>query len=445
MKSSSVTTGEVRPEKKDQLTMTPNNQENLNPDVDRIMERIRSRIEDKKKTGQYTPEELEGIDRMTLQIQSENGEPQEGDILYHLSQINYLCDTGRPPEFSSHRKVLGSVVTGFKKTIRKLTEPYIQMVLKRQVEFNVELVRLLNQMALDVRYRWSNQEKQLALLEKRWEEMTRSLEAIPQELRAQKNVFEEVLSQLKGMKTPAALLEPQVDDLKSKVREPEYVRFEDLHRGSQEDIKWKQKNYLPYFKDKGTVLDIGCGRGEFLELLKEARIPALGVDTNREMIRQCQAKGLKATHGDGLDFLRGLPDQDLGGIFLSQVIEHLKPEDLRELVRMSFAKLVPGGVLVAETINPQCLSTFSGAFYLDPSHHNPIHPEAARFLWESLGFRQVEVLYLSPYPEEMKLKEMIRREDDSYEDELARILNENVHSLNALLYGYQDYAVLGVK
>ncbi|MFH0788922.1 MAG: hypothetical protein V2B13_15095, partial [Pseudomonadota bacterium] len=141
--------------------MTPNNQENLNPEVDRIMERIRSRIEDKKKTGQYTSEELEGIDRMTLQIQSENGEPQEGDILYHLSRINYLCDTGRPPELSSHRKALGSVVTGFKKTIRKLTEPYIQMVLKRQVEFNVELVRLLNQMALDVRYRWSNQEKQL--------------------------------------------------------------------------------------------------------------------------------------------------------------------------------------------------------------------------------------------------------------------------------------------
>jgi 2-polyprenyl-3-methyl-5-hydroxy-6-metoxy-1,4-benzoquinol methylase len=425
--------------------MEHNNQENLNPDMEGIMERIRSRIEEKKKTGQYTPEELEGIERMTLQLQSENAEPQEGDILYHLSQVNYLCDTRRPPELSSHRKVLGSVVTGFKKTIRKLTEPYIQMVLKRQVEFNVELVRLLNQMALDVRYRWSNQEKQLALLEKRWEEMTKSLEAIPQELRGQKNVFEEVLSHLKGMKNPSAELGPQVDDLKSKVREPEYVRFEDLHRGSQEDIKWKQKNYLAYFRGKGTVLDIGCGRGEFLELLTEAQIPALGVDTNQEMIRVCQAKGLKAAHGDGLDYLKNLPDQNLGGIFLSQVIEHLKPEALRELVRVSFAKLVSGGVLLAETINPQCLSTFSGAFYLDLSHHNPIHPEAARFLWESLGFRQVEVLYVSPFPEEMKLKEMVRREDDSYEDELARVLNENIQSLNALLYGCQDYAVVGYK
>ena len=149
--------------------------------------------------------------------------------------------------------------------------------------------------------------------------------------------------------------------------------------------------------------------------------------------------------GDGLAYLKGLSDQSLGGIFLSQVIEHLDPEALRELVRVSFAKLRPGGILLAETINPQCLSTFSGAFYLDLSHKNPIHPEAARYLLESLGFRQVELLYVSPFPEEMKLKEMVRREDDSYEDELGRILNENVRSLNALLYGFQDYAVLGYK
>jgi hypothetical protein len=126
-------------------------------DVNRIMEQIRSRIDEKKKTGRYSPEELQGIERMTLQIQGENAEPEEGDIQYHLSQVNYLCDTRRPPELSSHRKVLGAMVIGFKKAIRKLTEPYIQMVLKRQVEFNVELVRLLNQLAMDVRYRWSFQ------------------------------------------------------------------------------------------------------------------------------------------------------------------------------------------------------------------------------------------------------------------------------------------------
>ena len=319
------------------------------------------------------------------------------------------------------------------------------MVLKNQVEFNVELVRLLNQMALDFRFRWSSLEKQLAHLENKGEQMTRSLETIPQELKAQKNVFEEVLTRIKEIKDPSTGGSLPIDHLLDRVREPEYVRFENLHRGSEEAIKWKQKNYLPYFKDRGPVLDIGCGRGEFLELLKEAGIQASGVDTNQEMVRHCRSKGLEASSGDGLTYLKGLSDQSLGGIFLSQVIEHLAPEALRELVRVSFAKLRPGGILLAETINPQCLSTFSGAFYLDLSHKNPIHPEAARYLLESLGFRQVELLYVSPFPEEMKLKEMVRREDDSYEDELGRILNENVRSLNALLYGFQDYAVLGYK
>lgn len=421
-------------------------------DVDRIMERIRARIEEKKRTGEYSPEELEGIERMTLQIQSEDGESQEGVLQYHLSQVNYLYNTLRPPEFTSHRKLLGSLVTGFKKVIRKVTDPYIQMILKHQVAFNVELVHLLNQMALDVRFRWSTQEKQLALqekrlslLEKRSDQMSESLEAIRQELRAEKNVFEEVLSQVKEMKNTSEETAGRMVELKSRVREPEYVHFEDLHRGSQEEIKWKQKYYLSYFKDKGPVLDIGCGRGEFLELLKEAQIPASGVDTNQEMVRQGKSKGLEVIHGDGLVYLKGLQDQSLGGIFLSQVIEHLDPEALRDLVRLSFAKLYPGGVLLAETINPQCLSTFSGAFYLDLSHHNPIHPEAVRYLWESLGFRKVDILYVSPFPEEMKLKEMVRREDDSYEDELARVSNENTRQLNDLLYGFQDYAVLGYK
>jgi hypothetical protein len=146
-----------------------------------------------------------------------------------------------------------------------------------------------------------------------------------------------------------------------------------------------------------------------------------------------------------LEHLRKFPEQKLGGIFLSQVIEHLGPENLRELVRTAFLRLAPGGVLLAETVNPQCLTTFSGAFYVDLSHHNPIHPEAARFLWESVGFRQVKILYVSPYPPEMRLKEMVRRDDESYEDETARVLNENVGRLNDLLYGYQDYAVIGYK
>jgi SAM-dependent methyltransferase len=414
-------------------------------EVNVLMERVRSRIEEKKQTGSYSRDDLEKIERMTLQIQSEESDSQEEDIQYRLSQLNYLCDTRRPPEFSSHRKVLGPLVNGFKKVLQRLTEPYIHMILQNQVDFNVELVRLLNQMALDFRFRWSVLEKHLSELEQKGDRMTRTLEAIPQELRAQKNIFEDVLSRIKEVQARSMDGGLPVDELKERSRESEYVRFEDLHRGSEDAIKWKQKTYLPYFQNRGPVLDIGCGRGEFLELLKEARVQAFGVDTNLRMVQHCLTKELEASPGEGLTFLKGLSDESLGGIFLSQVIEHLEPETLRELVRVSFTKLKTGGLLLAETVNPACLSTFSGAFYLDLSHKSPIHPEAARYLWESIGFRQVELLYVSPFPEEMKLKEMVRREDDSYEDELARIVNENVRSLNALLYGFQDYAVLGYK
>jgi 2-polyprenyl-3-methyl-5-hydroxy-6-metoxy-1,4-benzoquinol methylase len=414
-------------------------------DLNQIMEEIHQRIEEKKRTGRYSPEDLQTIEGMALRIKAQDSDGEEGDIQYHLSQVNYLCDTARPAELASHRKVLGNMVTVLKRLIRKISEPYIQMVLKRQVEFNVEIVRLLNQMALDRRYRWSALEKQQTQVEAQLKNMERTLELLPQELKIQKNVFEAVLAQIKEAGSGSRETSLPLEDIQSRVRAADYIHFEDRHRGSQEDIKWKQKNYLAFFNNGGPVLDIGCGRGEFLELLREASIPALGIDINQEMVTHCLSKGLKASQAEGLSYLQGVADESLGGIFLAQVIEHLDAEALRELVRVGFAKLKPGGVLLAETINPQCLTTFSGAFYLDMSHNNPIHPEASRFLWESLGFRKVEVIYVSPFPEEMKLLEMARREDDTYEDELARVLNENIRRLNALLYGFQDYAVLGYK
>jgi hypothetical protein len=103
-----------------------------------------------------------------------------------LSQLNYLCDTGRPPELSSHRKTIGPLVLAIKKAVRTLSDPYVQMILKRQVAFNAELVRLLNQMVLDYRYRLSAQEKRLGRLEKLWEQMHRTSEDIPRNCRPRK-------------------------------------------------------------------------------------------------------------------------------------------------------------------------------------------------------------------------------------------------------------------
>jgi O-antigen chain-terminating methyltransferase len=141
---------------------------------------------------------------------------------------------------------------------------------------------------------------------------------------------------------------------------------------------------------------------------------------------------------DGLEYLRSLPEGSLGGILMSQVIEHLTLDELSELVGLCASRLLPGGALIAETINPQCLSTFAGAFYLDLTHNKPIHPEAARFLWRWAGFGDVDILYLSPVPPEHRLQPLA-----SGGGEAADTFNRNVERLNSLLYSHLDYAVVG--
>ena len=192
------------------------------------------------------------------------------------------------------------------------------------------------------------------------------------------------------------------------------------------------------------MLDVGCGRGEFLELCREIGVEARGIDVDAAMVARCREAGLAAEHGDALAYLESHADGALGGIFSAQVIEHIPPEALVALVRLAYRKLRPGGVLLCETPNPACLTVFSGAFYVDLSHLKPIHPEAARFVLEAAGFRDVEIRYVNPVPPDGKLQRLepfwyMRR----YEEVFLSQINDNFERLNQLLWGAQDYAVIG--
>jgi len=225
-----------------------------------------------------------------------------------------------------------------------------------------------------------------------------------------------------------------------------YLAFEDLHRGTREEIKRRQSVYLPHFRlsvgPEAPLLDLGCGRGEFLELCREAGLPARGVDVNPAMVAFCREQGLEVSEADVLAYLRALPEGGLGGILLSQVIEHLDLDQLTELVALCAKKLAPGGTLIAETINPQSLSTFAGAFYVDLTHNKPVHPEAARFLWRWAGLGDVQILQLSPVGPEGQLEPL---PGGTGAPEVAGAFNRNVARLNQLLYGPLDYAVVGRK
>jgi len=155
----------------------------------------------------------------------------------------------------------------------------------------------------------------------------------------------------------------------------DYRGFEDLFRGSEEMIRDRQRGYLELVADRGPVLDAGCGRGEFLDLLREGGIEYQGVDLDAGMVRRCQEKGHeKVEEGDLLDFLERTPLGSLGTIFSAQVIEHLEFEKLRRLLELSRSRLRPGGLLIAETVNPHSAAALK-AFWVDPTHQHPLFPE----------------------------------------------------------------------
>ena len=209
-----------------------------------------------------------------------------------------------------------------------------------------------------------------------------------------------MLRQRAGYQAQAAASQPQA----TPPAEPpvlDYARFREKFRGSEESVKAGQKFYVPYFAGRTEVLDLGCGRGEFLELMREAGVPARGIDLNPESVSLCASKALRAEQADLFMYLDGLPDASLDGIFSAQVVEHLPPRRLPQMIRLTAQKLVRGGVLVIETPNPQCLAIFATHFYLDPTHTCPIPRALLAFYMEECGLGGIEMQDRSPSVETM--------------------------------------------
>ena len=223
-----------------------------------------------------------------------------------------------------------------------------------------------------------------------------------------------------------------------------YVGFEDQFRGTQDDIRQRMADYLPVFAGRSDVLDVGCGRGEFLELLREHGVSSLGIDVNRSMIDVCQAKGLNAAEADALAYLRSQPDASLGGLIATQVVEHLEPRYLTALLEVAFGKLRPGSPIVLETINPACWFAFFSSYIRDITHVRPLHPDTLKYLMVATGFQDVDIQYRAPFPESEKLQPVAAAGDVALPD-WAHPLNVNVERLNRLLFTWLDYAAVGYR
>jgi SAM-dependent methyltransferase len=213
-----------------------------------------------------------------------------------------------------------------------------------------------------------------------------------------------------------------------------YIALEDAFRGDPIVIRARQHQYVAHVQNvvsqTAPLLDIGCGRGEWLNILKDSNIPATGIDTNAASVQECSAQGLNVLHADAITYLSNAKEQSLGAITLFQVLEHLPFATMVHLLRLALRALVPGGVLIAEVPNSETLSVGASTFWIDPTHERPLFPGLLEFLATEVGYTSVEGVYSSPLAPEPDFSE------------LAPHVREPLLAMHRQLNGNGDFAII---
>ncbi len=356
------------------------------------------------------------------------------------ADVAALHDTADDAPLTSHRRLLGPLVVLAKKLLRALLAP----TLRRQAEYNRANARVVSAL-----WQWTDwvAREQMALL-RALHRPAPAGEAADARIAELERLVRELRTELAGRRPPspasgdadvsaAAAPAAQAPGSQDAGRlDALYVALQDAFRGPRADVKARLAFYLPLVKEATSggaampVLDLGSGRGEWLELLREHGVTARGVDRNRVLLDDCRRRGLDVEEGDVPACLHGLADGGLAAVTCFHVVEHLPFETLVELVDQIVRVLRPGGLAVFETPDPQNLLVASHAFHLDPTHRRPLPSAMLKLLVEVRGLRRVEVVRLNPSAE------AVRVADEG--SEVARRFNE-------YLYGPRDYAVIGWK
>ncbi len=388
--------------------------------AEEIMRRIRENIRMRKEASVCQWENVKGL-----------GQPEHifislKDLQYDLERINSSWNIQNNSYLiSSHKRVTGKVLVKGRELVHGEVRRYVDPMILKQIEFNKNVAKTLNHAI------------------KRIIELENSIDLLRTEI-------DEKIE--KRMSLAGALERKDDINIGSLTMPPiqntgvNYFAFERRFRGSREDIKQRQSVFLQYFSPSDNILDIGCGRGEFLESLKEHGVHAHGIDIDADMVNYCLSRGLDVEKIDAITYLERVEDNTLSGIFIDQVIEHLEPPYLVKLLRLCYKKLMYDGSIIAETVNPLSLYSFAN-FYIDMSHKKPVHPATLEFLLEYIGFRDVEIKFFSFIPDEDRLRKIDIEEmiTNDREKQAKEIYNHNIDMLNNILYGPQDYAAIGKK
>ena len=396
----------------------------------------------------------------------------------------WLWEEDRWLPVESHRPgLLGRLVVRFKRWLRPLVKAPVADLWDRQRAFNLvvlglldeqradltelgrdlqsvrdDLLRDLKQIRGDLLRDVRNNHRRITHLEgfKRegFDDVMRHNDAlyavVDQKLDRYRRRSRELWSRLGGL---LALAEggggvpedASLERLASSWRDQGYLALENRFRGTRDDILKRVEVYVPYLPEGAAVLDLGCGRGETLRALADRGFEPRGVDASAEMVRQCREQGLAAEEGDLFVGLESCAEGTLGGIIALHVIEHLPAESVDRLVRLARRALTPGGVLILETPNPLSLVVAARNFWIDPTHLRPVHPETLRLTYELAGFDPVERIDLRPFEGDDPLPEIALDDLPETARELAHRVNLLRDRLNELLFGYQDYGIVGTR
>lgn len=320
--------------------------------------------------------------------------PEAGSGSLYTSTISELRRSLNPAaaRIESHRGRIGRLIVLAKKLVAKLMTPSLE----QQAAFNQATLDGLEQLDSIIAHQRTTR---LDALEKR-------------------------LTQIEGQATPPP---PSASDF-------DYLGFEKAFRGDSQHVASIQEKYLTYFPDAaaGPVVDLGCGRGEFLSLLNERGVPCWGVERERECAEAARKSGLEIREEDLAVALLDCDEGSLGGIVSFQVFEHLQLGKISQVLELAKRKIRSGGVLIVETVNVASLITHSRAFTLDPTHQLALHPLTLRLLVEQNGFKQAEIIYSG------EVEDHVRLETTGLEPALAK----NLERLNDLLFAPQDYAIV---
>ncbi len=455
------------------------------PDVRQLMEQIRARISQDAEKFRDRRRVFKAADaQIDPQNARKSGELLNSEELRYLN-THYSYSTELELEkIVSHRPgLIGKlVVTVKRKLLSFLWNRVLRQYFEREREYQAHVVRFLNDSAKYIDARdganfWElirkidydvtkalerierindEQTASMRMIERRFgEAVQRSIGTVQEQTAVHAAQLKTLDSVVRGIEAilaglPKSLAHDAVGFAQTKSVSHEtspdfsYLLLENRYRGSEQEISKRLEIYPQFFNavDK-PVLEIGGGRGELQLLFSKAGITSYCVDLDQAMVQRAKVQGVDARLGDGLEHLRGLPDKSLAGVIAVQVVEHLTRDQLRDLFASCMKKVVSGGRIIFETINPQSLLALSSNYFRDPTHVWPLHPDTLEYAMNLAGLRTVEIRKLSPVAEGGQLQRIPLEEFMSprWRDSISA-LNKNIEQLNSLVYGYQDYCIV---